>query len=66
MAVTSLFGRRDPFARDAKVALFFGPEGGTIMWNEKKGPFLFSFLVTVRDEYAEPVEIVIARRSVGS
>ena len=38
MGVTSLFGRRDPFARDAKVALFFGPEGGTIMWNEKKGP----------------------------
>ena len=36
------------------------------MWNEKKGPFLLSFSVTVRDEYAEPVEIVIARRSVGS
>ena len=36
------------------------------MWNEKKGPFLFSFSVTVRDEYVEPVEIVIVRRSVGS
>ena len=66
MGVTSLFGRRVPFKRDAKHVPLSGAVFSRAIMYEKKGPFLLSFLVTVRDEYAEPVEIVIARRSVGS